>query len=188
VGTAAGLQVRVVQSDGVQPIGTGIGPSLEARDVVRVLQNAPDAPAALRIKSVSLAGALLELAGYSKPGEGEATAGAVLRDGSAWRKFVAICEAQGGLRSPPVAAYTRPIEALRFGRIVRIDNRVLARIAKLAGAPGDKAAGLEIHVQLGVSVERGQPLYTIHAETAGELAYALEYVARHQNVIEIEDQ
>lgn len=185
VGTAAGLRVRVMQADGSQPVGTGIGPALEARDVVRVLQNTPDAPPALRAKSVSLAGALLELAGYSKMGEGEATAGAVLQDGRAWRKFVAICEAQGGLREPPIAAYTRSIKALRSGRVTKIDNRVLARIAKLAGAPGDKAAGLEIHVHLGTPVERGRPLYTLHAETPGELAYALEYVARHQDVIEI---
>jgi thymidine phosphorylase len=186
VSVAAGLQIRVVQTDGSQPVGTGIGPSLEARDVLRVLQNAPDASAALRRKSVRLAGALLETAGHSRPGEGEPAAEAVLRDGRAWRKFVAICEAQGGLRKPPAAAYTRSIESSRAGRVGNIDNRVLARIAKLAGAPGDKAAGLEIHVQLGSTVDRGQPLYTIHAETAGELAYALEYVARHPDVIGIE--
>jgi thymidine phosphorylase len=185
VSAAAGLQVRVVQSDGTQPVGTGIGPSLEARDVLRVLQSAPDASAALRRKSVRLAGALLETVGHSKLREGEAAAEAVLRDGRAWRKFVAICEAQGGLRRPPVAPYTRSIEAFRVGHVVNINNRVLGRIAKLAGAPGDKAAGLEIHVQLGSTVERGQPLYTIPAETPGELAYALEYVARHQDVIEI---
>lgn len=185
VGAVAGLQVRVVQTDGTQPIGTGVGPSLEARDVVRVLQNAPEAPAALGMKSIALAGALLEFVGYSTFGKGEEVAGAVLRDGRAWRKFVAICEAQGGLRVPPVAAYTRSVEAPRAGHIDRMDSRVLARIAKLAGAPSGKAAGLEIHVNLGALVRRGQPLYTVHAETAGELAYALEYVARHPDVIEI---
>jgi thymidine phosphorylase len=186
VSAAAGLQVRVVQSDGTQPVGTGFGPALEARDVLRVLQNAPDASAALRTKSVRLAGAILEMVGHSSPEVSEATAEAVLSGGSAWRKFVAICEAQGGLRKPTAAPHTRSINASRAGHVVKIDNRVLARIAKLAGAPGDKAAGLEIHVQLGSRIERAQPLYTIHAETAGELAYALDYVARHQDVIEIE--
>jgi len=188
VGKTAGLQVRVLQTDGTEPVGSGIGPALEARDVLRVLQNAPDAPAVLRARSVTLAGALLELVGTARPREGERTADTALRDGRAWRKFVAICTAQGGLREPPVAACTRAIEAPQAGRVVKIDNRVLARIAKLAGAPDDKAAGVELHVHLGMTVARGQPLYTLQAETHGELAYALEYVARHPDVIEIQGQ
>jgi len=185
VGASAGLQLRVVQTDGTQPVGSGIGPALEARDVVRVLQNAPDASPALRTKSVVLAGALLELLGHAAAGAGQATADAVLRDGRAWRKFAAICAAQGGLREPPRAAYTHPVVATRSGRVERIDNRVLARIAKLAGAPSDKAAGLELHTPLGGRVDRGQPLFTLHAETRGALAYALEYAGRHADVIQI---
>jgi thymidine phosphorylase len=185
VGKTAGLQVRVLQSDGSEPVGSGIGPALEARDVLRVLQNAPDSPPTLRQRSLVLAAELLELVGACQTGKGGAMAEAVLRDGRAWRKFVAICMAQGGLREPPVAAYRQPVEASRSGRIAVIDNRVLARMAKLAGAPDDKAAGVELHVHVGAVVERGQPLFTLHAETAGELAYALEYVARHQDVITI---
>lgn len=187
VGQAAGLQVRVLQSDGLQPVGSGIGPALEAHDVLRVLQNAPGAPAVLRARALTLAGALLELVGTCEPGTGAAMAEAVLRDGRAWRKFAAICTAQGGLREPPVAAYTQRIEAPRAGIVAAIDNRVLARIAKLAGAPDDKAAGVELHVHVGAAVEHGQPLYTLHAESAGELAYALDYVARHRDVVAIAD-
>lgn len=185
VGKTAGLQMRVLQSDGLQPVGSGIGPALEARDVLRVLRDMPDAPAVLRRRALTLAGALLELVGASKPGGGETTAETVLRDGRAWRKFAAICMAQGGLREPPIAAFTQHVEATRAGTVATIDNRVLARIAKLAGAPDDKAAGVELHVHVGAPVQVGQPLYTLHAESAGELAYALDYVARHRDVIAI---
>ena len=70
---------------------------------------------------------------------------------------------------------------------MNIDNRVLAKIAKLAGAPGAKAAGLELHTPLGTQVEKGMPLFTVHAESRGELAYALEYVRAHPGVIRLED-
>ena len=109
-------------------------------------------------------------------------AGAVA-DGRAWRKFQAICEAQGGMRQPPVAGYQKPIAAPSAGAISFIDNRRLAMVAKLAGAPDDKAAGLSLHVRLGVVVERGQPLFTVHAESPGELAYALDYLESNPGII-----
>jgi thymidine phosphorylase len=68
-----------------------------------------------------------------------------------------------------------------------IDNRLLSRLAKLAGAPHAHAAGLERHIALGQRVERGESLLTLHAETPGELAYALSYLAHHRDVIGIGD-
>jgi thymidine phosphorylase len=58
-----------------------------------------------------------------------------------------------------------------------IDNRRIAKIAKLAGAPDAWAAGVERHKWVGEKVEAGEPLYTIHAETPGELEYALAFAA-----------
>jgi thymidine phosphorylase len=65
--------------------------------------------------------------------------------------------------------------------------RSLARAAKLAGAPADKAAGIEMHVRLGEEVERGQPLFTMHADTAGELHYALDFLNAHPETLSIEE-
>jgi thymidine phosphorylase len=98
-----------------------------------------------------------------------------LDDGRAWSKFQRICDAQGGLREPPVAAYRQPMLARHGGALVKIDNRKLAKLAKLAGAPEDKAAGLELHVRCGQTIRAGDPLCTIHAESSGELAYAMGY-------------
>jgi thymidine phosphorylase len=79
------------------------------------------------------------------------------------------------MRIPPIAAHAFPLNAVRSGRIAEIDNRKLARLAKLAGAPAAKASGVELLVRLGDTIEAGQPLCLIHAETNGELSYALNY-------------
>lgn len=119
-------------------------------------------------------------------GRGAAHATAVLDEGRAWRKFEAICPAQGGLRTPPVAAHRRVVEAAAGGEVGSMDNRRLSRLAKLAGAPAAATAGLELHVHIGDRVERGQPLFTIHAETIGELAYAGEYMDAEGPVLAME--
>ena len=90
------------------------------------------------------------------------------------------------MRTPPVSSERIPIPAARSGRVVHVNNRQIAMRAKLAGAPDRKAAGLEMHVRLGAEVAAGQPLLTVHAESAGELAYALDYAASHGDMIEIE--
>ncbi|MFZ5478737.1 MAG: thymidine phosphorylase family protein [Myxococcota bacterium] len=185
VGETLGLAVRVVETDGRQPVGRGVGPALEARDVLAVLRGDPDAPADLRDRAVALAGEVLQLVPGTAPGAGRMLARDLLADGRAWRKFVAICEAQGGLREPPRAPWTQPVVARYAGRVAAIDNRRLARAAKLAGAPKAAAAGLVLHAPLGTEVLAGQPLYTLHAEAPGELEYALAYAARHPDVVRV---
>ena len=183
VGRAVGLAVRVVVTDGSQPVGRGIGPALEARDVLAVLQGAPGAPSDLRERALLLAGLLLEFSQCVPRGMGSQQAELSLADGSAWRKFQAICEAQGGMRSPPKAAHTDWICAERAGRVIAIDNRRLARAAKLAGAPKAPAAGVEFLAPLGTVVEQGQPLFVLHAEAHGELHYALDYVNSQPDIV-----
>ena len=182
VAQAFGLKAKPVFTDGTQPVGRGIGPALEARDVLAVLDNAPDAPTDLRDRAVLLAGTLLELVGKAPADTGRTMAEQVLASGQAGAKFRRICEAQGGMRTPPVSSHRHAITSHGAGRIVAVDNRRLARVAKLAGAPDDKAAGVELHVSLGEEIERGHPLYTIHAEAPGELDYALEYATANPDI------
>ena len=185
VGRTLGLDVEVAITDGTQPVGRGIGPALEARDVLAVLRNEPQAPADLRERALDLAGRILEHAGGAAPGHGTALARAVLDDGRAWRKFQAIALAQGGLREPVVARQYHVIEADAAGTVARIDNRRLARIAKLAGAPRAPGAGVDLLAAVGSCVQARQPLYAVHAESPGELAYALDYARRQAGVIEM---
>ncbi|MCP5468586.1 MAG: thymidine phosphorylase family protein [Deltaproteobacteria bacterium] len=180
-----GLKIKVILTDGRQPVGYGIGPALEARDVLAVLQGKPEAPQDLRERSLDLAGELLELSGKLKKGQGRKTAAALLDNGEAWKKFQAICRAQGGLFEPPIAKYQHSIAANCSGKVIEIDNRLLARVAKLAGAPADMAAGLQLHKKLGDFIQKDESLFTVHAESQGELEYALDYVKSHDDIFQI---
>lgn len=183
-----GIKTHAVRTDGTQPVGRGIGPALEARDVLAVLQNQTNAPLDLKMRAAALAGALLELVGRAAKGDGAEAAVAAIDDGAAWRKFQAICEAQGGMRTPPVARHSHPVEAEKSGRVIAIDNRKLAQAAKLAGAPEAKAAGVTLEVKIGAQVGAGQPVFTLHADTKGELKYALDYVAHHSPIIDFGEE
>jgi thymidine phosphorylase len=180
-----GLTLKILFTDGSQPVGRGIGPALEAHDLLAVLQNRPDAPADLRERAASVAGAMLAMVKDISVEEGVTLAQETLDNGNAWSKFRAICMAQGGLKTPPVAPYRYAMVADHDGTVNRIDNRILAKIAKLAGAPADPAAGVEIRVKLGDQVSCQDILLMIHAESAGELNYAVEYLNDHLEVIEL---
>ena len=182
VAGTSGLKLRVVRTDGTQPVGRGIGPALEARDVLAVLRGDAGAPEDLKSRALALASALLEFGGDGAAVEAHAKALRLLDSGAAWKKFQGICAAQGGMREPGIAGLHRPVTTDSAGYIAAIDCRRLARAAKLAGAPTMPTAGLELHVKLGDRVERGQPLFTLHADAPGELAYALQYAAGHPAV------
>jgi len=186
VGNALSVHVKVHVSDGTQPVGRGIGPALEAHDVLAVLRGEPGAPEDLRERALALAAHVLEFAPGAAPGSGLETARRILESGRAWRKFEAICRAQGGLHEPPRAPLTHVVRTPEAGECVAIDNRRIARVAKLAGAPRAPAAGVELHVRLSQRLEKDAPLYTVHAEAPGELEYALGYVARHSDIVRLE--
>lgn len=178
---AFGLEARALLTDGNQPVGRGIGPALEARDVLAVLRRESGYPEDLRDRALALAAVLLEMGGAAEEGHGLELAARTLDSGAAHEKFEAICTAQGGRRTPPTSKHRFVVEAPLGARIKGFDNRRLARVAKLAGAPGAPASGLECHVRIGDRVDRGDPLYTIHAETRGELSYAREYAGRQSD-------
>lgn len=171
-----GLVVKVVISDGSQPVGNGIGPALEARDVWRVLNNEKTASSLLRDRALYLAGILLEFSPTVKKGQGETIARGILESGQALEKFKAICEAQGGMRTIPVAPCQYAYLSPRSGTILSVDNRRLSHLAKAAGAPFDKVAGIDLHVMIGDRVKAKDPILTIHAASTGELDYAISYL------------
>lgn len=183
VGHAIGLKIKIVLTDGSQPVGVGLGPSLEAMDILSVLRNEKNAPADLRERSLLLSGELLELAGYSKNGKGNETAAEVLSSGKAYKKFIAICKAQGGFTEPVFSKFRHDVCSTISGTVSSIDNRKISRIAKLAGAPDHPSAGIKFYSPLGKIIRKGDTLYTVFTESAGELEYVLQYVDMERNII-----
>lgn len=185
VGRSIDLRVETIISDGSQPVGRGIGPALEAEDVLSVLRNLPDAPLDLADRAITLAGKLLEMAKQTEIGNGSNMAKEILTSGRALDKFKRICQAQGGLKTPPKALFRHRVNAEHDGTVVFIDNRKIAKIAKLAGAPAAVSAGLVMNVDLNKTVKKSDPLFEIHAESEVELLYSLGYFADNKDVIEI---
>lgn len=180
------LQLRVLRTDGTQPVGHGIGPALEARDVLAVLRRDPDAPSDLRERALNLAAALLDMAPGAVAGRGRERACGLLDSGAALAKFLAICAAQGGFSEPELAPFHSPILSTRSGRVQAIDNRRLAKVAKLAGAPASARSGIVCRVRIGDVVQVGEPLFHVHSHTRGELEYAMDYAAAHANIFLLE--
>jgi thymidine phosphorylase len=174
LGSRLGLNVRVLLTDGSQPIGNGIGPVLEAKDVLKVLRNDPDAPDDLKRKSLYLAGELLELTGRCAS-QGHELAEQLLKSGRAYEKFEAIREIQGRREIPPLGSHAQTILSDKSGKITAIDNRVIGRIAQLAGAPRNPGAGIFLARHLNDSVNRGDPLLTIYAESDEASTHAVHH-------------
>jgi thymidine phosphorylase len=174
VGDHFGIAVEVITTDGRQPVGGGIGPVLEAEDVMAVLTNDPIAPTDLREKSLRLAAHLLEYDPQLRGGTGYARARELLDSGTALKKMQEIITAQGPSNCRnDIGKLTFDVVAADDGQISGIDCLQLNRLARTAGAPIDKGAGIKLFHKIGDRVERGQPLYRIHAYDESELDLAV---------------
>ncbi|WP_460557057.1 thymidine phosphorylase family protein [Ferruginibacter profundus] len=178
-----GLNIQTICTNGEQPVGHGIGPSLEARDVLAVLQNAAAAPKDLRKRAVTIAAEIVKLVWHMEEQAAEDLVIKKIDGGEAFSKLISICEAQGGFNEPKEAKYCRIIESSCSGIITEIDNRSIARVAKLSGAPDAKEAGIDFIVRLNQQIIKGQPLFTILANSPGELEYAYEYYKQNEKQI-----
>ncbi len=169
IGKQLSMKVKVLLTDGTQPIGNGVGPVWEAKDVLSVLQGG--GPDDLRDKSIMLATNLLEMAGLK---HAEEKVNETINSGSAYKKFLDIIQAQGGSKNIklPKPKYFYQVTSKRQGTITKIDNYLIAKIARVAGSPKDKTAGLYLRVHKGVKVRSGKELFTIYAENKKKLEYA----------------
>jgi thymidine phosphorylase len=178
VARAIDLAVEVVLTEARAPIGRGVGPRLEALDVLAVLERKPDAPVELREKSLYLAARLLEATGAVADAGGYRAAQQALDSGAALTKFEAIVDAQGRLAPPPEAPFRAEVRAMRDGRLHTIDCFEVNVIAKLAGAPANPSAGLRMLRGVDEVVARGEPLLEIHAQSRAQLEFARSYAER----------
>ncbi|MEK6845681.1 MAG: thymidine phosphorylase family protein [Nanoarchaeota archaeon] len=176
IGKKLGMNVKVIVTDGSRPIGRGIGPLFEAEDVMSVLRNDSHAPQDLRKKALFMAGVLLEMTGKYKKGEGEKAAIQILNSGKAWVKMNNIIDAQGRQKKPPRGKFTFCMNSNKTGKIIAVDNDIVAKIARIAGCPQDKGAGLILHKNVGDLVKKGELLYTVYAYNQFKLNLAKELI------------
>ena len=175
VGEHMGLHLEVVITDGSQPIGRGVGPVLETMDIMKVLENDPQAPLELREKALMLAGRIIEFDPDVRGGQGYVIARDILESGRALAKMNAIIDAQGRNTAPmTLGKLQHNVVATEKGTIKAIDNLKTASIARLAGAPMDKGAGVYLHKKVGDKVNVGDLLYTIYAEFNADFNFAIQ--------------
>ncbi len=170
---------------GEQPIGYAVGPALEAREALTAIMTG--GPEDLVNKAVSLAGALLELIGKGN----KKTAMEAFRK-KAEKKLREIIREQGGNErikpdDIPIGDKTVEIRSQKKGIVRWVRNEDVREIAKLAGAPKDKGAGLVLKVKIGDVVKKGDVLFTIYSENSIKLREAERY-ARENNPIMVIDR
>jgi thymidine phosphorylase len=179
VGDRIGLHCEVMVTEALQPIGRGVGPALEARDVMQVLRNDPDQPRDLREKALQLSARILEFDPDVRGGQGYMLARDILESGRALKKMDAIIDMQGRRpTAPEIGTLREPVVAPRDGTVNAIDNLQIARIARLAGAPMDSGAGVDLMKKIGDRVTAGEPLYIIHAHFDADFNFAQDAAAR----------
>jgi len=175
------MHVKIVVTNGREPIGNGIGPALEARDVMWILKNHPNQPLDLRRKIIQMAGMLLEMTGKAKPGQGNVVAEDLVHTGKAYEKMWEIIKAQGAkikqLDDIRFGRYTWDYCAPKSGRVREIQNASVAKIARVAGCPQDKGAGLYLYKHCGDAVQKGEKIFTLYAQTKEKREYAKKMLA-----------
>ncbi|MBM3247201.1 AMP phosphorylase [Candidatus Pacearchaeota archaeon] len=178
-GKKFGLNLKCVLTNGEQPIGRGIGPLLEIRDVIRVLKQ-EDSPKDLENKALFLASELLELSGKCKKGKGYSLAKEILTSGKAFHKFQSIIEAQSG-KVPTIkeieqrlGKHKKDILAPTNMKIKSINNKKINAIASSAGCPMDKGSGIYLYKHVGDNVKKGEKILTIYSESKNRLEEALD--------------
>ncbi|HUT21803.1 MAG TPA: AMP phosphorylase [Candidatus Bipolaricaulota bacterium] len=174
LGKRFGMKIKAVKTKALEPVGDGIGPALEARDIFRVLQRHKFRPLDLEKKAILLAGELLELNGFAKKGHGKAMAMQQLKSSAAWEKMNEIVVAQGGKANQHSEDFTSgakryEIHAKKSGKVTAIDNKAINEICMNLGAPSDKLAGLHLHVHYGAKVKKGDKLFTVYGSSDDRL-------------------
>jgi putative thymidine phosphorylase len=168
-----------------EPGGKGIGPVLEIRETLRVLQQKADRPLDLEVRSINLAGNLLklclndskkELKDEIKKNYGNSYGWAthILRSGLAFKKFQEIIEAQGG--NPNIDSETLKLGKLSFDEIAKekgfvreLNIKNITIVAKILGAPNQKGSGIYLNKKIGENFGKGDVLYTLFSESVYNL-------------------
>lgn len=173
------MNIEIIKTSANGPIGRGIGPLLEARDILWILENDERGPEDLKEKALLLSSKLLEMGKVAKKGKGILFAKELLESGKALRKMKEIIKIQGG--DPNISSdklipgeFSYTFRAEIFGKIYASPKRGLS-ISRIAGAPEDKKSGVYMHKRIGEAVKGGDPIFTIYSSSQRKLDEAKAY-------------
>ncbi len=170
LGDYLGIKTRCAITYGEQPIGYSVGPALEAKEALEVLMRKKAVPD-LVDKVVSIAGILLEMIGKNN---GKQLALEILKSGKAEEKFREIVMEQGGHHDIKpddieVGEFGVDFTADKSGYVLWIANDALVEVARAAGSPKDKGAGVKLYKKIGDAVKKGERLFTVYSEKTRKL-------------------
>ena len=180
LGKDAGVNTSALLTDMSTPLGLKVGNALEVEESVDVL--AGGGPSDVIEITVALATEMLSLAGVK-----DVDVAAALKDGRAMDKWRAMISAQGGDPDAklPVAKETQTVVAESDGVISELDALAVGLASWRLGAgrarkedPVQFGAGVTLHAQLGDTVKKGAPLYTLHTDEPGRFTRANETIAK----------
>jgi putative thymidine phosphorylase len=176
------VKLKPLYTDGRQPIGNGIGPVLEMKDVISVLKNEPDCPKDLKEKAIALAGEILSLCGMFFASR---KARHILEYGGAYEKFREIVNSQNGTKdfdkrvaSLKTAKYYKEIYSPRDGQLV-IGNSKLNELCRILGTPETTTAGVYLHMHNG-KVKEGDKIMTLYYENPQKGEDGLQFIKEFQ--------
>jgi pyrimidine-nucleoside phosphorylase len=187
IGKLAGREVVTLLSDMNQPLGEAVGNSLEVVEAINTLHGG--GPADFREHCLQVSAHMLVLGRRARDLEaGHHQAEEAITSGAAFEKFRILVRSQGGdvsyLDDPgkfPKAKFIELVEADRSGSLSRVHARMIGEAAVALGAGRamkedsiDHAVGFIIHRKVGDHVDKGEPLFTIHANDAARLAAVRE--------------
>jgi len=183
LGKRLGINIQCAMTFGEQPLGFAVGAALEAREALVTLMGG--GPSDLKDKAISLSGMLFELVGLE---DGLKKAESILQSGKAEQKFREIVAEQGGNpgikpENIPVGKVKAEVTSEERGRVLWISTEGVVQIARAAGAPKEKGAGIIFKAKIGDTVAKGQTIFEIYAERESKLEDALDIAKRMQPLV-----
>jgi AMP phosphorylase len=180
------LKIKVVYTNGAQPVGNGFGPVLEMFDVLKILKNEGDAPEDLKNKSLFLSAELMKLCGIK---DSVNKAKEILSSGKAYEKFLEIVKAQNGkdnvekkIGELKLAKFSRKIKSKKTGRITKISNEKINGLCRILGTPETIGAGIYLHKHRG-NVKKGEVIMTLYSESKKKMRESVKFIKEFKPVL-----
>jgi AMP phosphorylase len=175
IGNFFHLKLKCLLIETQEPLGNGVGPALEIKDVISVLKQ-EDECFMLEKRALTIAAKILEMTGRAEKGKGMALASHILKSGQAFKKFKQIIEAQHGrIKKISEARFSRHITAPKNSKLKTINTKKINELARILGCPLDKNSGLYLYKHRGDKVMRGEKILTLYSESESEMKSGIKF-------------